>query len=91
MITEFEIRNKFEKWANELGHSLVRHPSNEDFYYAREVSSLWVCFLTAYNLAIKDASESFQDLLDLEWEAADEEQQISPHAALIQFHSELDE
>jgi hypothetical protein len=68
MILENDIREKFESWAAKQGHNLTRHPNNEDFYYNRDVSSLWVCFSTAYMMGQEDNSNFIKDLLDMELE-----------------------
>ena len=68
MILENDIRTKFETWAAKQGHNLTRHPNNEDFYYNRDVSSLWVCFSTAYMMGQEDNSNFIKDLLDMELE-----------------------
>lgn len=61
MISESDVRKKFEAWAVSQGHNLTRHPNNSDFYYARDVSMLWVCYLTAYNLGRLDENSSLFD------------------------------
>lgn len=63
-MLEQDIREKFEMWASKQGHNLTRHPNNEDFYYNRDVSSLWVCFYTAYMMGHSDENLYFKDLLD---------------------------
>jgi len=72
-MLEQDIREKFETWAEKQGHNLTRHPSNNDFYYIRDVSSLWVCFSTAYMMGRSDENAYFKDLLD-------DEDEVSPVA-----------
>jgi len=86
-MTEQDIREKFESWAVKQGHNLARHPNNEDFYYNRDVSSLWVCFTTAYMIGRSDENAFLKDLLDLDWE----EKTISAQEALIERVTELDD
>lgn len=63
METSEFVRKKFEAWATEQGHSLVRHPNNDEFYYNRDVSALWVCFSTAYKLGHDEAEENLVNLI----------------------------
>jgi|GEM_PF-2568836 len=86
-MTEQDIREKFETWAAKQGHNLTRHPNNEDFYYNRDVSALWVCFSTAYMIGRSDENAFLKDLLDLNWE-----DEIPPaQVALIERTTELDD
>jgi len=86
-MTEQDIREKFETWAAKQGHNLTRHPNNEDFYYNRDVSALWVCFSTAYMIGRSDENDFLKDLLDLNWE-----DEIPPaQVALIVRTTELDD
>jgi len=86
-MTEQDIREKFETWAAKQGHNLTRHPNNEDFYYNRDVSALWVCFSTAYMIGRSDENDFLKDLLDLNWE-----DEIPPaQVALIERTTELDD
>lgn len=87
MILENDVREKFETWAEKQGHNLTRHPNNEDFYYNRDVSALWVCFSTAYMIGRSDENDFLKDLLDLNWE-----DEIPPaQVALIERTTELDD
>lgn len=63
MTLEEQIRAKFEKWAAEQGHNLTRHPTNNDFYYNRDVSMLWVCYAEAYAQGRMDENFTIQDML----------------------------
>jgi len=87
-MLEQDIREKFETWAEKQGHNLTRHPSNNDFYYIRDVSSLWVCFSTAYMMGRSDENAYFKDLLD-------DEDEVPPvataQAVLIERTVALDE
>lgn len=86
-MTEQDIREKFESWAAKQGHSLIRHPNNDDFYYNRDVSALWVCFTTAYIMGRNDENAFLKDLLDLDWE----DKNISAQKALIERTVSLDD
>jgi hypothetical protein len=59
-----DLRDKFEKWAIENGHNLTRHPNDNDFYFNRDVSMLWVCFSTGYVMGTEDQVASFTDELE---------------------------
>ena len=87
MILDSDIREKFEMWASKQGHNLTRHPNNEDFYYNRDVSSLWVCFTTAYMMGRNDENAFLKDLLDLDWE----DKNVSAQKALIERTVSLDD
>jgi hypothetical protein len=50
-MTLFEqVRDKFESWATEHGFNLTRHPNDNDFYFNKEVSMLFVCFADGFAL-----------------------------------------
>ena len=64
MTIQFEqVRNKFEAWAIEHGFNLTRHPNDNDFYFNREVSMLFVCFATGYTYGSEDQMNSFANEL----------------------------
>ena len=88
MILDSDIREKFEMWASKQGHNLTRHPNNEDFYYNRDVSSLWVCFSTAYMMGRSDENLYFKDLLD---DDDDVPPMATAQAVLIERTVNLDE
>lgn len=83
MITEEKIRAKFEVWASKQNHNLTRHPTNNDFYYNRDVSMLWVCYAEAYATGRMDENESIQDLLEAAFDDAPETK--LPEVAQILF------
>ena len=64
MILEEDIREKFETWATENGQNLTRHPNNNDFYFNKEVSMMWVCYAMAYAQGRSDENASVMDLLE---------------------------
>jgi hypothetical protein len=89
MILEQTIREKFEKWADEQGHNLTRHPTNNDFYYSREVSMLWVCYAEAYAQGRMDENFTIQDMLA---DAFSESETISAETqAILERTTELDD
>lgn len=64
MTIQFEqVRDKFEAWAIEHGFNLTRHPNDNDFYFNKEVSMLFVCFATGYTYGSEDQMNSFADEL----------------------------
>ena len=83
-MIEQDIREKFETWAAKQGYNLVRHPNNNDFYFNRDVSALWVCFSTAYVMGRNDENETIKDLIDAEWDE-------TPQAALIERTIDVDD
>ena len=64
MILEEDIRAKFETWATENGQNLTRHPNNNDFYFNKEVSMMWVCYAMAYGQGRLDENASMMDMLE---------------------------
>lgn len=64
MILEEDIREKFETWANENGQNLTRHPNDNEFYFNKEVSMMWVCYAMAYAQGRSDENASVMDMLE---------------------------
>ena len=64
MMTENNVREKFENWANEQNYSLTRHPHDNEYYYSREVSMLWVAFSTGYVKGQIEENSKIQNILN---------------------------
>ena len=56
METTEKVRSAFEAWAVLQNYNLERHPNNKDFYFDRNVSELWVCWVTAFQAGFSDAA-----------------------------------
>lgn len=89
MSVRFEdVREKFEFWAKEQGFNLTRHPNDDDFYYHRDVSMLWVCFNHAYALGSEDQMDSLTDELTSMF---DDDEPITEQIAFIEKMTNLDD
>jgi len=64
MITVNDVREKFEKWATEQNYSLTRHPHDNEYYYSREVSMLWVAFSIGYAKGRIEENSNIQNILN---------------------------
>lgn len=89
MTTLFdEVRDKFESWASEHGLNLTRHPNDNDFYFNKEVSMLFVCFSSGYALGCEDQMDSFTDELT---EILDDYEPPIEQVALLERLVDLDD
>ena len=87
MISEQDVREKFEAWASKQHHNLTRHPTNSDFYYNRDVSMLWVCFYEGYSIGRLDENANVTDIL----KKAFDEEETSDLPEVAQIMSERNE
>lgn len=91
MILEQDVRDKFEAWALQQNHNLTRHPTNNDFYYNRDVSMLWVCYAEAYATGRMDENASIQDMLEEAFDDAPETELPEVAQILFERNEGLDE
>ena len=91
MILEQDVREKFEAWSLKQNHNLTRHPTNNDFYYNRDVSMLWVCFYEAYSLGRLDENATLTDMLEDAFDDAPETELPAVANILYERSESLDE
>jgi hypothetical protein len=64
LITDNEylekVRKHFEAWASTNHLTLTRHPIDNDFYYNKDVSMLWVCFAEGFAVGCDDQLNTIQ-------------------------------
>lgn len=55
-----KVRIRFEAWAKTNHLTLTRHPNDNDFYYNKDVSMLWVCFAEGFAIGSEDQLNKIQ-------------------------------
>lgn len=55
-----KVRKYFEAWAKINHLTLTRHPNDNDFYYNKDVSMLWVCFAEGFAIGSDDQLSRIQ-------------------------------